>query len=145
MYCFETPLRHIAPQRLVASCDSHAPCRARLLKCRRLRAILRVICAEATTKKEARTRTQMAMTSARSVDLADAMPDSETWPPTTLTDRLLDVLLDTHGVCAAFIVNDFGELLGVRFAPDGPPRSAFAGALEAAAGLRVAVSSGLET
>lgn len=85
------------------------------------------------------------MTRALTVDAADVMPDSEPWSSTSLTDRLLDVLLDTRGVCAAFIVNDFGELLGVRFAPGGPPRSAFAGALEAAAGLRVAASSGLET
>ncbi|MEY4547466.1 MAG: hypothetical protein RL685_3661 [Pseudomonadota bacterium] len=80
----------------------------------------------------------------RSADPPGAASYSETWPPTTLTERLLDVLLDTRGVCAAFIVNDFGELLSVRFAPAGPPRSAFAGALEAAAGLRIAASSGLE-
>ncbi len=76
---------------------------------------------------------------------ADVLPSPETWPPTTLTDRLLDVLLDTRGVCAAFIVNDFGELLAVRFSPDGPPRRAFAAALEAAAGLRMAAGSGLDT
>lgn len=73
------------------------------------------------------------------------MSGSEAWPPTTVTDRLLDVLLDTRGVYAAFIVNDFGELLAVRFSPDGPPRRAFAAALEAAAGLRMAANSGLDT
>ena len=57
---------------------------------------------------------------------------------------MLDVLLDAGGVCAAFIVNDFGELLAVRFAPVGTPRRDFAAALEAAAGLRLAAGSGLE-
>lgn len=85
------------------------------------------------------------MTRARTAEPADATPSTETWPPTTLTDRLLDVLLDARGVYAAFIVNDFGELLAVRFTPDGPPRRAFAAALEAAAGLRMAANSGLET
>jgi len=80
----------------------------------------------------------------RLADPPGTVPYSESWLPTTLTERLLDVLLDTRGVCAAFIVNDFGELLSVRFSPEGPPRSAFAAALEAAAGLRVAAGSGLE-
>jgi hypothetical protein len=55
-----------------------------------------------------------------------------------ITLLLLDVLLDAGGVCAAFIVNDFGELLAVRFAPVGTPRRDFAAALEAAAGLQLA-------
>jgi hypothetical protein len=65
--------------------------------------------------------------------------------PTTLTQRLLDVMLDLEGVRAAFIVNDFGELLAVRFSPAFPRSSGlFAAAIEAAAGLRAAASSGLE-
>lgn len=69
---------------------------------------------------------------------------SESWLPTTLTERLLDVMLDLDGVRAAFIVNDYGELLAVRFSPLFPRTSGFPAALEAAAGLRVAASSGLE-
>jgi hypothetical protein len=84
------------------------------------------------------------MTRLRSAAPSSAAPTPETWLPSTLTERLLDVLLDTRGVCAAFIVNDLGELLAVRFSAEGSSRSAFAGALEAAAGLRVAASSGLE-
>jgi hypothetical protein len=84
------------------------------------------------------------MTRSRSADPPGTEPYSETWLPTTLTERLLDVLLDTGGVCAAFIVNDFGELLSVRFSPAFPRRSGFAAALEAAAGLRTAAGSGLE-
>jgi hypothetical protein len=84
------------------------------------------------------------MTRSRSVASPGATPASDTWLPTTLTERLLDVLIDAGGVCAAFIVNDFGELLAVRFAPVGAPRSGFAVALEAAAGLRLAAGSGLE-
>src|SRR5688572_16272562 len=84
------------------------------------------------------------MTRLRSAAPSSAAPNPETCSPSTLTERLLDVLLDTRGVCAAFIVNDLGELLAVRFSAEGSSRSAFAGALEAAAGLRVAASSGLE-
>ena len=84
------------------------------------------------------------MTRSRSIDPLAAVPDSDTQLPSTLTERLLDVLLDAGGVCAAFIVNDFGELLAVRFAPVGTPRRDFAAALEAAAGLRLAAGSGLE-
>lgn len=84
------------------------------------------------------------MTRSRSADPPGTVPDSDTQLPTTLTERLLDVLLDASGVCAAFIVNDFGELLAVRFAPVGTPRRDFAAALEAAAGLRLAAGSGLE-
>jgi hypothetical protein len=70
---------------------------------------------------------------------------SESSLPTTLTQRLLDVMLDLDGVRAAFIVNDFGELLAVRFSPAFPRSSGlFAAAIEAAAGLRAAASSGLE-
>jgi hypothetical protein len=69
---------------------------------------------------------------------------SESWLPTTLTERLLDVMLDLDGVRAAFIVNDYGELLAVRFSPAFPRSSGFPAALEAAAGLRAAASSGLE-
>ena len=65
-------------------------------------------------------------------------------PSTTLTERLLDVMIDLDGVRAAFIVNDFGELLAVRFSPAFPRSSGFPAALEAAAGLRAAASSGLE-
>jgi hypothetical protein len=84
------------------------------------------------------------MTRSRSADPPSPAPYTEAWLPTTLTERLLDVLLDTPGVCAAFIVNDFGELLSVRFSPAFPRRSGFSSALEAAAGLRAAASSGLE-
>ena len=65
-------------------------------------------------------------------------------PSTTLTERLLDVMIDLDGVRAAFIVNDFGELLAVRFSPAFPRSSGIGAALEAAAGLRAAASSGLE-
>jgi len=80
------------------------------------------------------------MTRSHSVAPADATAHS----PTTLTARLLDVLIDAGGVYAAFIVNDFGELLAVRFASLDAPRRGFAVALEAAAGLRLAAGSGLE-
>jgi hypothetical protein len=63
---------------------------------------------------------------------------------TTLTERLLDVMIDLDGVRAAFIVNDFGELLAVRFSPAFPRSSGIGAAIEAAAGLRAAASSGLE-
>ncbi len=70
---------------------------------------------------------------------------SDSAQPTTLTERLLDVMIDLDGVRAAFIVNDFGELLAVRFSPAFPRSSGlFAAAIEAAAGLRAAASSGLE-
>ncbi|HVZ34560.1 MAG TPA: hypothetical protein VG963_19160 [Polyangiaceae bacterium] len=69
---------------------------------------------------------------------------SDSSPATTLTERLLDVMIDLDGVRAAFIVNDFGELLAVRFSPAFPRSSGFPAALEAAAGLRAAASSGLE-
>jgi hypothetical protein len=84
------------------------------------------------------------MTRSRSAEPRGAGPYADTWLPTTLTERLLDVLIDAGGVFASFIVNDFGELLAVRFAPVGAPRRDFATALEAAAGLRLAASSGLE-
>jgi hypothetical protein len=84
------------------------------------------------------------MTRTRSAEPPGADPSSDTWLPTTLTERLLDVLIDAGDVYAAFIVNDLGELLAVRFAQVGAPRRAFASALEAAAGLRLAASSGLE-
>jgi hypothetical protein len=85
------------------------------------------------------------MTPSRSTSVADgAAQYSEKWLPAALTERLLDVLLDSRGVRAAFIVNDLGELLAERFAPAHPRCSGFAAALEAAAGLRAAASSGLE-
>jgi hypothetical protein len=84
------------------------------------------------------------MTRSRSIAPPSTTPHSDPWLPTTLTERLLDVLIDAGGVYAAFIVNDFGELLAVRFASVGAPRRAFAVALEAAAGLRQAAGSGLE-
>jgi hypothetical protein len=68
----------------------------------------------------------------------------ESSPSTTLTERLLDVMIDLDGVRAAFIVNDFGELLAVRFSPAFPRSSGIGAAIEAAAGLRAAASSGLE-
>jgi len=83
------------------------------------------------------------MTQSRSTDPRGATC-SETRLPSALTERLLDVLLDTSGVCAAFIVNDFGELIAARFAPGSTRGSGFAAALEAAAGLRAAAGSGLE-
>lgn len=69
---------------------------------------------------------------------------SDSSQSTTLTERLLDVMIDLDGVRAAFIVNDFGELLAVRFSPAYPRSSGLPAALEAAAGLRAAASSGLE-
>ncbi|MEO8180004.1 MAG: hypothetical protein ABI895_14310 [Deltaproteobacteria bacterium] len=69
---------------------------------------------------------------------------SEAWLPAALTERLLDVLLDSRGIRAAFIVNELGELLAARFSPAHSDRDGFAAALEAAAGLRAAASSGFE-
>src|SRR4051812_4383512 len=69
---------------------------------------------------------------------------SDSLPSTTLTERLLDVMIDLDGVRAVFIVNDFGELLAVRFSPAFPRSSGLPAALEAAAGLRAAPSSRLQ-
>jgi hypothetical protein len=69
---------------------------------------------------------------------------SEAWLPTALTERLLDVLLDSRGIRAAFIVNELGELLAARFSPTHSGSEDFATALEAAAGLRAAASCGFE-
>jgi len=82
------------------------------------------------------------MTRSGSADSYSGNPGSS--PSTTLTERLLDVMIDLDGVRAVFIVNDFGELLAVRFSPAFPRSSGFPAALEAAAGLRAAASSGLE-
>lgn len=64
--------------------------------------------------------------------------------PAALTERLLDVLLDTRGIVASFVVNDAGEVLSARRAPGFPPGATLDAALEAVAGLRLAASSGLE-
>jgi hypothetical protein len=71
-------------------------------------------------------------------------PFSEARLPAALTERLLDVLLDTRGIVASFVVNDAGELLCARHSPSYPPGATLDAALEAVAGLRLAASSGLE-
>src|SRR5688572_18088883 len=65
--------------------------------------------------------------------------------PAALTERLLDVLLDTRGIVASFVVNDAGEVLSARRAPNFPQGATLDAALDAVAGLRLAASSGLES
>ena len=61
-----------------------------------------------------------------------------------MTERLLDVLLDTRGIVASFVVNDAAEVVCARYAPSFPQGATLDAALEAVSGLRLAASSGLE-
>ncbi len=64
--------------------------------------------------------------------------------PAALTERLLDVLLDTRGIVASFVVNDAGEVLCARRGYGFPAGATLDAALDAVAGLRLAAGSGLE-